>query len=190
MIALVTFYFYSKAINVYYSKHSFTIPLCTVHDRKASYLAPEKYGINYLGEYNNGGQTAGFELLPESQTVVGIQEQNYGIFCWDYQKPLTPYTVKLVAGGRDLVPFLVDIKVDRSCQDLSLIVLSNNLPDIAYNKFCHDTKNFRIFTVKMEDVLAAYPECTSNKPHQCQGQTFPSYAQHSAFYDMRYKRRN
>lgn len=162
---------------MYYSKNAFTIPLCTVHDRKASYLPPEKYGINYLGEYNKCGQTAGFELLPESQTVFGIQEQNYGIYCWDYQQPLTPYSVKLVAGGRDLVPFLVDIKVDRSCDDLSLIVLSNNLPDIAYNKFSYVTQNFRIFTVKIEDVLAAYPECTSYKPHQCQGQTFPSYTQ-------------
>lgn len=139
------------------------MPLKIVHDRTASNLPREKYEISFVGQYNDRGQCGGFLLLPEYQTVFGIQEQNYAVFCWDYQKQLTPKAVKLIAGCRQLVPFLVDIKVDRSYNDLNLLILSNNLPGIVYDDF-YDTKNFRIFTINVKEALAAYPECTSYKP--------------------------
>lgn len=138
------------------------MPLDIVHNRTAAdTLRREEYGITFLGQYQQGGQVASFHLIPEYQTVFGIQEQKYNVFCWNYQNKLTPEAVKVVAGGRDLVPFLVDSRVDRCNHDIELYVLSNNLPGIAFDDF-YDIKNFRLFKINVKQALLANPECTSH----------------------------
>ncbi|XP_063708835.1 L-dopachrome tautomerase yellow-f2-like [Culicoides brevitarsis] len=143
------------------SKHLFTIPLKIVHNQRASLNARELYDIKYLGKLNARGQSSAFELLPGFKTVFGIQEQNYGIFCWNYRKFLSDNEVKLVAGDPELLPFLVDMIVDGSdgSEDQELIVLSNNKAGIVADDFYMGVENFRIFTVSVREILEEYPEC-------------------------------
>uniref|UniRef100_A0A336LHM9 CSON013702 protein n=1 Tax=Culicoides sonorensis TaxID=179676 RepID=A0A336LHM9_CULSO len=150
------------------SKHVFTIPYETIHNKSSSILSPDKYGMKYLGHYNTRGNPGSFSLVPEFQTVFVVQEQNYAVACWDYQKKLDPASVKLVSGNRIFTPFLADMFVDRSHNDLNLVTLSINLAGIVFDDFYDTFLNFRIYTFNVKEALAVYPECTSVYKPDCQ----------------------
>lgn len=144
-----------------------------LHSRKASETCTDPfYGIKVLGSYNNKGQTAG--MVYTNDVVFGIQEQNYAISCWNRDLGLKPYTVQLLAGGREVVPFLVDLQLDPCCRtNHYLYALSNNFISIAFDGFNPNYPNFKIVFVDLEEVFSIYPYCKTYLPNKCYNQYEP-----------------
>lgn len=120
-------------------------------------------------------------MVYTNNVVFGIQEQNYAISCWNRDLGPKPYTVQLLAGGREVVPFLVDLQLDPCCTtNHYLYALSNNYISIAFDGFNRHYPNFKIVFVDLEEVFSIYPYCktyASNKYYNHYQRKSPVYSQ-------------
>lgn len=148
--------FHAKA-----SLNEFAISLEVLKNSSIQSIGPDDCSIVYVGQKNKNGQTGTHQMNKETQTVWGIQEQNYAITCWNRNRPLNSDAVKIVACDKQRLPFLADLnRAPLPGQNSSgVYVLTNNLQGVERDGLDVYQENFGIYYIDEREALKVNPEC-------------------------------
>uniref|UniRef100_A0A336MUW3 CSON004380 protein n=1 Tax=Culicoides sonorensis TaxID=179676 RepID=A0A336MUW3_CULSO len=156
----------------------FTIPFTDLNSEEVARCYP-KPNVRFLGEKCDKCQSSVHTLNKETQVVWQLQEQKYGVGCWNRENPLTPESVQTVVSDHDRLPFVTDIEL--TSVDLSkfkdnyhvesytnsygynngnyIVVFSNNYQGVLEHGFDHYEENFGFYFFDENEALEAYPQC-------------------------------
>lgn len=164
----------------------YTIPFAQLNSEEVARCSPNSLNVHFLGQKNRNGQSSVHTMNKKNQVVYTVQEQNYGIACWNRENPLHPEAVKIVVSDRHKLPYITD--VERTDADLKpfldyhshvhpknyVVAFSNNYKSIIEHGFDHHYENFGFYFFVEEEATHAHPECLYKDHHYKQTPHYPA----------------
>lgn len=157
----------------------YSVPFEVLNNEEKARCSPNSVNVKFLGQKCRSCQVNIHTMNKDTQVVWGVQEQKYGVGCWNRENPLTPNTVQLVVSDHYKLPYCTDLEltdVDLSDfldhdsyhvkndynnhpSDNYVVILSNNLMGIKEHGFDYFEENFGFYYFVEKEALRAYPQC-------------------------------
>lgn len=140
----------------------YRVKLSDLHNRTLAACSPEGFDVEVYGQFNS---QSGMHLYDEkTSTVWSVQEQNYGIACYNtcYGGP-RPNKIDVVSHSKKDMPYLTDLTMDYNDDNLKtrvIYVLSNNYQEIRVNGMDKNKPNFRIWYAAVDELLKRSKICS------------------------------
>ncbi|XP_063695978.1 L-dopachrome tautomerase yellow-f2-like [Culicoides brevitarsis] len=171
------------------SLDEFAVDFDELNHEGVARCSPDSLSVQFLGQKCLYGQSSVHALNNDNQVVWTLQEQQYGVACWNRENRLHPGAVELVVSDHHALPYVTDLKLtdldlsrflDEPCKhdaDKYVVVLSNNYRSIVEHGFDHKDENFGFYFFVEEEALDCNPECLCKdyKPHKSHDRKHKGY---------------
>ncbi|KAL1494889.1 hypothetical protein ABEB36_010404 [Hypothenemus hampei] len=133
------------------SLNEFSVNTAILRNKTAANDPHIYYAFKLEGLKGEKSQTSASAFDEESNSLFLTQLNKDGVACWNTKRHLTPENVALVASDPGRLIFTNDIKIDA---ERNLWILSDKMPQFIYRELDPNEVNYRIFRVKVADVIA------------------------------------
>uniref|UniRef100_A0A336LZ25 CSON008742 protein n=1 Tax=Culicoides sonorensis TaxID=179676 RepID=A0A336LZ25_CULSO len=115
------------------SLYVFSVPFADLNSEEAARCYPSK-NVHILGKKCHNCQSVVHTINQDNLVLWQVQEQRYGVGCWNRDNPLTPDTVQTVVSDLHRLPYVTDVIVTNA--DLS------KFKDHEYHDKSYDHKSY------------------------------------------------